>query len=134
MNEESPARPLVVAVVIPCFRVKDSIAAVLDKIGPEVSTVYVVDDNCPDGSGTEAERTCGDSRLKVLYHAANLGVGGATITGYRAAIADGADVIVKLDGDGQMDPTLIPRFVKPILSGEADYAKGNRFFDLVFNF
>ena len=50
--------------------------------------------------------------------------------GYRRAIALGADVIVKLDGDGQMDPSLLPRFVAPVLSGEADYAKGNRFYDL----
>ena len=50
--------------------------------------------------------------------------------GYRAAIADGADVIVKIDGDGQMDPTLIPCFIAPILAGEADYTKGNRFFNL----
>ena len=47
-----------------------------------------------------------------------------------AAIADGAEVIVKLDGDGQMDPALIPRLVRPVLDGEADYAKGNRFFEL----
>ena len=52
------------------------------------------------------------------------------MTGYRAAIAEGVDIIVKVDGDGQMDPALIPRFVAPILAGEADYTKGNRFFDL----
>jgi glycosyltransferase involved in cell wall biosynthesis len=66
----------------------------------------------------------------VLAHASNGGVGAAVITGYRAAMADGARVIVKLDGDGQMDPRLIPAFVAPILAGEADYTKGNRFFDL----
>jgi glycosyltransferase involved in cell wall biosynthesis len=52
------------------------------------------------------------------------------MTGYRAAIADGVEIIVKVDGDGQMDPKLIPNFVEPILAGEADYTKGNRFFDL----
>jgi glycosyltransferase involved in cell wall biosynthesis len=52
------------------------------------------------------------------------------MTGYQAAIAAGATVIVKLDGDGQMDPSEIPRLVKAILHGEADYTKGNRFFDL----
>jgi hypothetical protein len=66
----------------------------------------------------------------VIEHDANQGVGGAVISGYRAAIADGARVIVKLDGDGQMDAALIPSFVAPILAGEADYAKGNRFFNL----
>ena len=52
------------------------------------------------------------------------------MTGYRHAIAAGADVIVKLDGDGQMDPALLPSFVAPVLAGEADYTKGNRFYDL----
>ena len=52
------------------------------------------------------------------------------MTGYQAAINDGMDIIVKLDGDGQMDPRLIPGFVAPIVDGEADYTKGNRFFDL----
>jgi glycosyltransferase involved in cell wall biosynthesis len=66
----------------------------------------------------------------VLRHNRNQGVGGATITGYRAALAAGAAIIVKLDGDGQMDPGCIPRLVQPIFDGEADYAKGNRFFEL----
>jgi hypothetical protein len=52
------------------------------------------------------------------------------MTGYKAAIADNVEVIVKIDGDGQMDPALIPNFVAPIVLGEADYTKGNRFFDL----
>jgi hypothetical protein len=59
-----------------------------------------------------------------------MGVGGATISGYREALADGATVIVKIDGDGQMDPGLVERFVEPILKGKADYTKGNRFFDV----
>jgi glycosyltransferase involved in cell wall biosynthesis len=66
----------------------------------------------------------------VIRNATNLGVGGATLAGYRAALEGGAEVIVKLDGDGQMDASLLPRLIQPILDGEADYAKGNRFFDI----
>jgi glycosyltransferase involved in cell wall biosynthesis len=66
----------------------------------------------------------------VLHHTANQGVGGATLTGFRQAQADGADIVVKLDGDGQMDPALIPALVRPIVEERADYAKGNRFFEL----
>jgi glycosyltransferase involved in cell wall biosynthesis len=66
----------------------------------------------------------------VLRHERNRGVGAAVMTGYREAIAEGAQVIVKIDGDGQMDPGLLPRFVRPILAGEADYTKGNRFFNV----
>jgi len=60
----------------------------------------------------------------------NRGVGGATKVGYEAAINAGANIIVKLDGDGQMTPRLIPDLVSPIDRGEADYVKGNRFFSL----
>lgn len=52
------------------------------------------------------------------------------MAGYREAIKDGADIIVKIDGDGQMDPALLPKIIFPLLKGRADYAKGNRFYDL----
>jgi dolichol-phosphate mannosyltransferase len=119
-----------IAVVIPSYRVTRHIIGVIDAIGPEVARIYVVDDQCPDGSGDFVEANCRDSRVKVLRHAVNQGVGGAVMTGYRAAIAEGLSIIVKVDGDGQMDPALIPRFIEPILAGEADYTKGNRFFNL----
>jgi glycosyltransferase involved in cell wall biosynthesis len=116
--------------VIPCYRVKRHILGVLAAMPRAVERIYVVDDACPDGSGDLVASQCSDPRVKVLRHAQNQGVGGATLSGYRAALEDGATVIVRLDGDGQMDPALIPRLVRPILEGEADYAKGNRFFEL----
>lgn len=122
--------PNLIAVVIPSYKVTRHILGVIAGIGSEVGLIYVVDDKCPDGSGAFVREHCTDPRVTVLEHALNQGVGGAVMTGYRAAIAAGATVIVKVDGDGQMDASLIPRFVAPILSGEADYAKGNRFFDL----
>jgi glycosyltransferase involved in cell wall biosynthesis len=99
-------------------------------IGPEVCKIYVVDDCCPDGSGDFVIQHCTDERVIVLRNPVNLGVGGAVMTGYRTAIADGIDIIVKIDGDGQMDPSLISDFVSPIIAGNADYTKGNRFFNL----
>jgi glycosyltransferase involved in cell wall biosynthesis len=119
-----------VAVVIPSYRVRDRIASVIARIGPEVETIYVVDDACPEGSGRFVEDNIRDRRVRVLYNDTNRGVGGATLAGMARAAADGADVVVKIDGDGQMDPALIPSFVGVIASGEADYAKGNRFFEL----
>ena len=118
-----------VGVVIPSFRVCNQILDVLDNIGPEVGRIYVVDDCCPDGSGKLVRSRCHDPRVKVLRHEENQGVGGAVITGYRAALADGMEIIVKVDGDGQMDPSIIPDFIAPIVAGEADYTKGNRFFN-----
>ena len=119
-----------IAVVIPSYRVTRHILGVIAGIGSEVSRIYVVDDKCPDGSGALVRNTCQDPRVTVIEHEQNQGVGGAVMTGYQAAIADGMKIIVKIDGDGQMDARLIPLFVAPILHGEADYTKGNRFFDL----
>jgi dolichol-phosphate mannosyltransferase len=115
------------AVVIPCYKVKDHILDVIAQIGPEVAMIFAVDDKCPEGSGKFVEASIRDPRVKVIYNAENKGVGGAVMTGYRAALEAGADVVVKVDGDGQMDPALIPDIARPVLMGRADYAKGNRF-------
>jgi dolichol-phosphate mannosyltransferase len=120
-----------VAVVIPCYKVSRQIESVLEKIGPEVCLIYCVDDGCPENSGIKAEgRRSYDNRIRVLRHDKNLGVGAAVMTGCKAAVKEGADIIVKIDGDGQMNPLDIPQFVSPILQGEADYVKGNRFYHL----
>lgn len=114
--------------MIPCYRVRGHIDEVLEGIGEEVWKIYVVDDACPERTGQHVLDTCLDGRVEVLFNAENLGVGGAVLHGYRQAVEDGADVIVKMDGDGQMNARFIPALVKPILEGQADYTKGNRFF------
>ena len=91
---------LKIAVVIPCYRVTDHILQVIAGIGPEVSRIYVVDDACPDESGKFVQEQSRDKRLSFIFHGENQGVGGAVISGYKAAYADGADVVVKIDGDG----------------------------------
>lgn len=119
-----------IAVVIPCFRVKNHILDVIAGIGPSVDKIYLVDDRCPELTAMYVKEVCKDSRITFIEHTINQGVGGAVISGYKAALFDGIDVVVKIDGDGQMDPALIPDFIRPILEGKADYTKGNRFFDL----
>src|SRR5215213_9976587 len=119
-----------IAVVVPCFKVRDRVLAVLERIPPHVDTIHVVDDACPEETGAFVQAHCADSRVRVLTHRENRGVGGAMVTGYRDALAAGASVVVKIDGDGQMDPAALDRFVSPILGGRADYTKGNRFFDI----
>lgn len=126
----SNATPAKISVVIPAYKVKNHILQVIGDIGGDVCKIYVVDDCCPDGSGEFVRSNCSDPRVTILRNEINLGVGGAVMAGYRAAIADGMDVIVKVDGDGQMNPKLIPFFYTPIVDGYADYTKGNRFFDL----
>jgi dolichol-phosphate mannosyltransferase len=119
-----------IAVVIPSYKVRNHILSVITQIGPEVSRIYVIDDCCPEGSGNFVENNCRDKRVTIVWNPENQGVGGAVMTGYQAAISDGMNIIVKVDGDGQMNPSLISDFVAPIIAGEADYTKGNRFFDL----
>jgi len=119
-----------IAVVIPSYKVSRNVLDVIRRIGPDCSLVYVIDDACPENSGDIVEANCDDRRVRVIRNATNQGVGGAVMVGYKAALEDGADIVVKIDGDGQMAPELLPRFVVPIVAGDADYTKGNRFYDL----
>lgn len=119
-----------IAVVIPSYKVARHVLGVIRAIPADVSRIYVVDDACPDGTGRMVMRECLDPRVNVLFHDANQGVGGAVLTGYHRAVEDAMDIVVKIDGDGQMDPSLIPHFIKPIEEGRADYTKGNRFYSL----
>ena len=88
---------------------------VIHRIGPEVDIILCVDDACPEKSGDFIEANCSDSRVKVLRNEQNRGVGGAVVRGYMEAIGLGLDVVVKIDGDGQMDPTLLRQFATPIV-------------------
>ena len=121
-------RNAVVHVVIPAYNEAPFIGGVLGGIPAFVDRVIVVDDASADGTGDVA-RTNGDARVTVLRTPTNLGVGGATQLGYRHALDAGADVIVKVDGDGQMDPDHVARLVDALLDRNADYAKGNRFLE-----
>lgn len=122
--------PAKIAVIIPCYKVKAHVLSVIDAVGTEVDRIYCVDDACPDGSGQFILENNTDPRVRVIFNPENRGVGGAVIRGYQQAVEDRMDVVVKIDGDGQMDPILLPAFVSPIINGNADYTKGNRFWDM----
>jgi glycosyltransferase involved in cell wall biosynthesis len=122
-------RTLVVAAVLPAYRTASSIRSVIEQIPADVRHVIVVDDASPDGVGAVV-KALGDSRVVVCTHDENRGVGAAMKTGFAKALELGADIVVKLDSDGQMDPALIPSFIAPLADGRADFTKGNRFADL----
>lgn len=122
-----------IAVVIPAFRVEKYIASVVSSVPAFNQTIVAVDDGSPDSTGPVLDQLAlKDQRLVILHHGQNQGVGGATKSGYQEALRLGADVVVKLDGDGQMDADRIEALVAPLLSGRAEYAKGNRFRDREF--
>ncbi|MGE5347037.1 MAG: glycosyltransferase family 2 protein [Acidithiobacillales bacterium] len=115
--------------MVPAYRTAREIGDILARIPPEVRHVLVVNDASPDNLGSVLDRIA-DPRMTVLTHPENRGVGAAMKTGFARALELRAEIVVKLDSDGQMDPALIPRLVAPLLEGRADLAKGNRFTDL----
>jgi len=115
-----------IAVVIPAYRAEHHIQSVIAGIPNFVSFIIVVDDCSPDHT-SELVAGCNDHRVHLVHHERNQGVGGAVLTGYRKAIELGAEIIVKMDSDNQMDPAYLISLVAPILAGQADYTKGNRF-------
>ena len=124
-------RELRIAVVIPAFNERGKIAATVATVPELVDHILVIDDASRDDTSRQAElaalRRAEPARVEVIRHAANRGVGGALITGYRRALAIGADVAAVMAGDGQMDPQDLPALLDPIAGGTADYVKGNRF-------
>ena len=128
MKTDSAAADVQVAVVIPAFGVEVHIAEVLRGLPQWVAWIIVVDDVSPDNTAAVvANESRRDPRIRLLRHEVNRGVGGAVLTGYREALRLGADVVVKMDGDGQMDPRHLPALIDPLVRGQADYAKGNRY-------
>lgn len=122
-------RALRVAVVIPAFNERRAIGETIATVPDFVDDVLVVDDASTDDTAALAEVAAlrRGSGAEVLRHRANQGVGRAITTGYRRALAIGADVAVVMAGDGQMDPVDLPVLLDPIADGVADYVKGNRF-------
>jgi glycosyltransferase involved in cell wall biosynthesis len=108
--------------------VADQIETVLRGVPSWVQTIVCVDDCSPDDAAARIERV-NDRRVILLHNEKNLGVGGAVCRGYQEALRQEADILVKMDGDDQMDPAYLPRLLEPLLQGTADYTKGNRWLD-----
>jgi glycosyltransferase involved in cell wall biosynthesis len=124
-----PDRPKI-AVIIPCYRVREKIVEVVDSVLENADFVIAVDDCCPEKSGEFLRGARTNPKLTIVFHEVNQGVGGAMTTGFKTALEVGADIVVKMDGDGQMEARHLPRLIGPLLARKADFTKGNRFFDL----
>lgn len=121
----SPFPGVRVAVVIPACDEEPRVARVVATVPAWVDAIVLVDDGSRDGTRARA-REVGDRRLRVVAHPSRGGVGRAIASGYRRAFADGADVVVVLAGDAQMDPRDLEAVAAPVALGRAGYAKGNR--------
>ncbi len=115
-----------VTVVVPCYNVERQILETVRTIPSYVQAVILVNDASEDGTAALIDKLSG-GRIHAVHLSRNRGVGGATWVGFARALELGADVIVKMDGDGQMDPADLPLLIEPLVRGKADYAKGNRF-------
>jgi len=119
----------VIAVVIPAYKAEQHLTGVIASISARVQHIVVVEDCSPDRTA-EVAAALTDPRIHLVHHTSNQGVGGAMLTGYETAASLGADIMVKMDSDGQMDPAHLPVLLEPLMRGEADYVKGNRFMHL----
>lgn len=118
-----------IAVVIPCYKVERHIEKVVSDIPQFVDHIILVNDCSPDNTLSILNKIASvDTRVIVISNVKNMGVGGAMLTGFKSALQIGCDVVVKIDGDGQMDCSYIESMVSKI-SDNVDYVKGNRFFD-----
>ncbi|HHQ45163.1 MAG TPA: glycosyltransferase family 2 protein [Candidatus Altiarchaeales archaeon] len=115
------------AVIVPAYNEGSLIAHALSKIADYADYIIVVDDGSTDDSAKTVEKISEkDKRITLIRHDANRGVGAALSTGYLKARELEADYAIVMAGDAQMDGRHIPKLLKPIVSGEADYVKGNR--------
>jgi glycosyltransferase involved in cell wall biosynthesis len=114
-----------VAVVVPAYDEEALVGETVRGVPEFVDVVYVVDDASRDATGDRA-REVGDSRVEVVRHESNQGVGAAILTGYRRSLEDGVDVACVMAADNQMDPAELRALVEPVARGEVDYAKANR--------
>jgi glycosyltransferase involved in cell wall biosynthesis len=119
-----------VGVVVPAYNEERQIGTVLETMPKFVDHIIVVDDRSSDATlerCREWQARLG-RRLTVIEQPKNLGVGAAITTGYRSCVDLGIDVVAVMAGDGQMDPNDLLLIIEPVVSGKADYSKGNRLF------
>lgn len=121
---------MIITVVIPCYNVAAHIEEVITKMPENISWIIAVNDCSKDDTETIIQRLATENK-KIIYirHEVNQGVGGAMLSGYRKSLELNSEIIIKMDGDGQMDPANIPELIKPLLEDKADFTKGNRFRD-----
>ena len=118
-------------VVVPAFHEELHVGRVVETMPRFVDDILVIDDGSSDRTGAVALAT-GDERVHVEPHPRPRGVGGALITGYQLGLrrtSRPTDALCVMAGDGQMDPDDLVRVALPIVRGEADYVKGDRFRD-----
>lgn len=116
-----------IAVVIPCYKVEHHIKKVIDEIPDYVDYIFAVNDCSPDATQAVLDKIEeSNAKLVVLQHTYNQGVGGGMVTGFKACLEKNIDIVIKIDGDGQMDMAFMPKLIEAVIDGKYDFAKGDR--------
>jgi glycosyltransferase involved in cell wall biosynthesis len=118
-----------IAVVVPAHDEEALLGETLAGIPGFVDRIYVVDDASRDATAERARAAAEqDTRVDVVEHERNAGVGAAIVTGYKRAVDDHMAVACVMAADNQMDPADLEGIAMPVVRGEVEYAKANRLF------
>lgn len=119
-----------VCVVVPAYNEEHLIGRVIETMPDYVDKIVVVDDKSKDKTAQVVDDFAKKSggRVVLIRLDNNSGVGGAIAAGYKWAMDNRMDATAVMAGDAQMDPVDLPGLLDPVVSGEIDYAKGNRLF------
>ncbi len=119
-----------ISLVVPAHNEEKLIRPTLEHVPDLIDRIYVIDDGSTDNM-VQVVKECmkKDKRIKLIQHGKNMGCGQAVITGYKASLADGYDIAVVVGGDYQMPLDQVTDLLAPVIDGQADYAKGCRFFE-----
>jgi dolichol-phosphate mannosyltransferase len=117
-------------VVLPTYNEAENLpgiaAAILEAL--PATTLLVVDDGSPDGTGQLADGlAAADERVRVRHRKAKQGLGRAYLDGFQVALAGGAEVVVQMDADWSHDPASLPGLIAPISAETADLVIGSRY-------
>jgi dolichol-phosphate mannosyltransferase len=117
-------------VVLPTYNESENLPGIAEAILAAVpgSTLLVVDDGSPDGTGELADRMAGENpRVRVKHRPAKAGLGRAYLDGFRSALDAGATSVIQMDADWSHDPAALPSLLAPILTDRADLVIGSRY-------
>ena len=119
-----------IAVVIPCYKVEKHIQKVVTEIPDYVTSIILVNDGSPDKTGEILDQLAKENaKITVLHHSKNQGVGGSMITGFEEAVKQNQEIVIKIDGDGQMSISYFDKMLYAVFEEKYNFVKGNRFFD-----
>ena len=116
-----------IGIVIRAYNEGASISSVVGMVPDFVDRIYLVNDGSTDGTPRIVSQLAqNQTKLVAINHAVRMGAGSATISGFKKAIEENIDIVASIDGDGQMASSILYQFLDPLVSGQADFVKGDR--------